>query len=185
MQLWRKEQNTSPKMRDAASSRSASRPESRWATRSMLISRPRRVSGPRVTRPGKSRTSLRAHSSLGFSRGATVSSGATEGGKPVGFDIARYVKRRGSAASIRIGINGDPSGSDYFRNYVKECQVRAAQDERLAWDLESTSESDTETEDKSFRSAGHDRPLHVQKAVPLCWEDQLKNSCEVMSLQHL
>ena len=173
------------KSRDTTSSRSTTRGESRWSSRSTSLqrsSRPRSASGPQGSRPAKcAPASLRAQSSLGFSRGTTAS-GATEGGRPIGFDIAQYVKRRGSAAGIRIGINGDPSRNDYFRNYVKECQVRVARDEDLAWSLES--ESDTETEDDTFSSA-HDRPVHVQKAVPLCWEDQFRNTHEVMYLTAL
>ena len=188
-QLWRKEavgQNKSSKTRGTVTSSSNARPrfglttkaENRWTPRStslrsssVVVNKSRPASGPHSSRPAQ--CTPRAQSSLGFSRGTTTTSGAYEGSKPIGFDIAQYIQLRGSAANVRIGINGDPSATDYFRSYVRECQVRVKQDEDLDWDLES--ESDTETEEETVSSA-QEHSVHMRKTVPLCWEDQVQKT---------
>ncbi len=73
---------------------------------------------------------LRAQSSLGFSwhqeKRATL---ARARPRPLGFDIARHMRRHGSETEIRIGQNGEPSTDRFLQSYLKSCRLKQLQEE--------------------------------------------------------
>ena len=90
----------------------------------------------------------------------------------MGFNIARYVRKHGSTAEIRIGVNGELTKDEFLTSYLSECKQQLRQDE-----LDSSSESedgDTETESDIFEGVDLLPNRNPQKPSPLCWEDQLE-----------
>ena len=107
----------------------------------------------------------RSHSSLGF-RETTLP-------HPQGFNLQEYIKRRGSASDIRIGINGVCSSDEYFEQYLGECEAAAVADQcekRLP--SSSSVEELYLVESASARTSSSPYP----EVVPLCWDDQLRKA---------
>ena len=115
----------------------------------------------------------RAHSSLGFRESSR------EGAMPCprGFDLQGYIRRRGSANDIRIGINGSSSTDEYFERYLEECELATQVQKRLPGSYSTTMVE--QLEHSCSREEGEVElktpSPHVQHP-PLCWEDQLKRA---------
>ena len=114
----------------------------------------------------------RAHSSLGFAW-SSRSVSKPELSRPRGFDLARYVQKQGSATAIRIGVNGEATNDDYFRNYLKECEKQLENASASSFDDESTSDLEGDIFEGISISQGRRENL---KHVPLCWEDQFQKA---------
>lgn len=105
--------------------------------------------------------SPRSHSSLGF-RETTLP-------HPQGFNLQEYIKRRGSASDIRIGINGVCSSDEYFEQYLDECEAAAMRCEKRLSSSSSMEELDLVESVPAVTSSSPHPDL-----VPLCWDDQLR-----------
>ena len=108
----------------------------------------------------KRETRRRPHTSLGFAWKRP--SAVDPLGPPQGFDIAGYVKSRGTAQGIQIGINGRPVNDEYFQSYLEKCERDGCFDD--SEEVLDLNYLDTVSKDKQNQGQG----------VPLCWEDQLK-----------
>lgn len=106
----------------------------------------------------------RAHTSQGFARKWDLPPGL----EPRGFDVRNYFRQRGSAAEVRVGVNGRPSGDRTLQDYVEGCKRETiGRDEN---DCLSESENSTSELDRDRSS----RQRLFPKQVPLCWKTLLK-----------
>lgn len=126
------------------------------------------------TRPSPKAGKLptRAHSSLGFAW-SSQSVSKHQLSQPQGFDLAGYVRKQGSATEIRIGVNGETTNDDYFRNYLKECEKQLENASPLISDDDSISTFEGDISEGISISQNTRKP---QKHVPLCWKDQFQKA---------
>ena len=106
---------------------------------------------------GEPRVPRRSHTSMGFSWNPCAPSEQQAPAHQSGFDIASYVKSRGSTRGITIGVNGRPVD---VQMYLENAGAEMGLEEDIDYDcLKTVSEGSLPS------------PL-----VPLCWEDQLKKA---------
>jgi len=122
--------------------------------------------------PKAGKLPTRAHSSLGFTW-SSQSVSKHQLSQPQGFDLAGYVKKQGSATEIRIGVNGETTNDDYFRNYLKECEKQLENASPLSSDDDSISTFEGDISEGILISQNTRKP---QKHVPLCWKDQFQKA---------
>ena len=130
------------------------------------LHRPR--SGEKRSTSSKIRPPPRASTSLGFVQRRTLPVAL----EPQGFDVRSYLRQRGPAAGIIVGINGRPSGDRSLREYINGCRRGNVEETESSAEAEVEEGKLTERE-QGFRDGSR---RFFPKPVPLCWKEQISDT---------
>ena len=87
-----------------------------------------------------------------------------------------YLRQRGPATGIVIGVNGRPSSDRSLREYINGCRRENVEETESSAEaeVEESELTDVEAEREQGFYDGHSR--FFSKPVPLCWKEQIADT---------